>query len=167
MLQLLAGILTPDEGKILYEGQAITNNRDYKALCLYHGHLSGLHPELSICENLHFWAKIRGDLSLLDAALHYFDLTAYASMQVQTLSAGWKQRTALAKLICCPANVWLLDEPVSHLDEEGIALLESLIATRREQGGIIVMSLHGHVSSEHVNILNISEFDNDAYTYSA
>ncbi|MCI5050321.1 MAG: heme ABC exporter ATP-binding protein CcmA [Rickettsiales bacterium] len=158
LLKLLAGVLQPSYGEILFNNSNISNSPLYGKHVAYVGHRLAVVPYLTVEENLQFWAKLYDRSELLDAALHYFDLNRYRDVLSAHLSAGWKQRVALARLILSPASVWLLDEPASHMDDEGVALMESLVATRKEQGGIIVMSLHSHVSEEHVSILNIDSY---------
>ena len=62
--------------------------------------------------------------------------------KVGKLSAGWQRRVLLAKLLCCPATIWLLDEPTNNLDKLGKELLFNLINVRVKEGGIVIAATH-------------------------
>lgn len=126
---------------------------------LYHSHKRGLTPSMSVHENVAFWGKVSGYPELIDAALHYFDLEDIADTRVDTLSAGWQQRVALTRLITIPSPLWLLDEPTNNLDQEGIGLLHSLMQTRMEQGGIILIATHLELQGEKVEKLEINRLN--------
>jgi heme exporter protein A len=126
---------------------------------LYIGHKRGLTPSMSVADNVSFWAKVSGHPELTAAAMHYFDLDDIPNATVSELSAGWQQRVALTRLITIPTGVWLLDEPMANLDAAGISLLQSLIQSRLEQGGIILIATHMQLQGERVKTLNISELN--------
>ena len=66
-----------------------------------------------------------------------------ADVPARLLSAGQRQRTALARLKLQSRLVWLMDEPFSALDVDARAALEADIATHRNAGGAIIASIHG------------------------
>lgn len=156
LLKLMAGILKPKAGRIEYDGQNIQDIRHFGANIAYIGHELAIKPQLTVYENIEFWGRMYKRPELIDTALRYFDLDTHYDMPCGLLSAGWKQRVALARLIVSPAKIWLLDEPMTHMDNEGIALIESLIATRKEQSGCIIMSLHGSIKSDNIKTFNIN-----------
>ncbi len=59
-----------------------------------------------------------------------------------TLSAGERQRLALARLLCRDADVYLLDEPDANLDAEGVALVAELLRELARKGKIVVVAAH-------------------------
>ena len=101
-----------------------------------------LKPQLSIRSNLQFYAKLSATFEAVESAISFFKLTDFAESPVKYLSSGVKQRAKLAKLLACPATLWLLDEPSNHLDEEGANLLKSLILTRIKENGIVIIATH-------------------------
>ncbi len=159
LLKLLARLLKAEKGTIRWQGNAIERIPDYGRQMLYIGHTPALKGALTPQEMIRFWARLYGNDELIEAALHYFDLGAYAQLPCRELSAGWQQKVALARLVVSPARLWLLDEPASHLDREGSRLLQSLITTRKEQGGCILMAMHGEVEAEGVKKLNLDELN--------
>ena len=155
LLKCIAGLLPAAAGDIRLNGKHI---RDYGSeALLYLGHLRGLSLPMSVEDNVAFWAQAYGQPELIEAALHYFDLEDIADVPVRTLSAGWQQRVALTRLLTVPGVVWLLDEPLANLDQEGTGLLYSLLQTRMERGGIILLASHAKVQGERIKTINISE----------
>ena len=53
----------------------------------------------------------------------------------------------LAKLLCCPTTIWLLDEPTVNLDKEGKELLFNLVSVRVKEGGIVIIATHDEIFS--------------------
>lgn len=155
LLRLVASILKPETGEILLDGNPIKTVADYTAKALYIGHRTALKPSMTPRETVQFWSGVYGTQELEAAAIHYFGLERYADVACEYLSAGWRQKVALTRMILSPAKLWILDEPASHLDIEGSSLLQSLIVTRKEQGGMILMSMHGQVEAEGVQQIDL------------
>lgn len=158
LLLMLAGLLAPAEGKILWKGEAISGNVEYQRALAYVGHRNAVKAAWDPQENLAFWAALHGTDMLLPAALRYFDLDRFAGTPCAALSAGWQRRVALARLILMPGAVWLLDEPGNFLDTEGAALAGSLIETRVRQGGIVLVATHAPEQAEGALTLNLEDF---------
>ena len=158
LLRILAGLMQPAEGKILWQGKPIRGNESFADNMLFIGHQNALKPELSVYDNLQFWAALRGTEMLVPAALQFFRLTPMMNMPAGRLSAGWQRRVALARLLATPSHLWLLDEPSTNLDDEGQRLVEGLIETRIAQGGMVVLSSHHKPKLNVQNCLDVSEY---------
>lgn len=158
LLMALAGLIMPSGGDIGYEGVPLIKHARYPSHALYLGHERGLYSQLTVFENVAFWARMARNPDTIDAALSYFDLDELRDFPLHLLSEGWKQRVTLTRLLTMPQKLWLLDEPTAHLDQECIALLHSLISTRLEQGGIIVMTTHAQVKGGRFKLLNINDY---------
>ncbi|HEU5320921.1 MAG TPA: ATP-binding cassette domain-containing protein, partial [Methylomirabilota bacterium] len=80
-----------------------------------------------------------------------------AELPARLLSAGQRRRVALARLLASPAPLWLLDEPTTALDDDGVARLARMVADHRATGGLVVLSSHGDpgVAGE---VLALAEF---------
>lgn len=150
LLKTLAGLLPIHRGRIQLNGQWPSATPP-----LYLGHKRGLSLGMSVMDNVSFWAKASAVAELTAAALRYFDLEDAASVTVNELSAGWQQRVALTRLITMPNHLWLLDEPTANLDIEGMALLQSLLQSRAEQGGIIVIASHMQMHGANIKSLHL------------
>lgn len=172
LLKTIAGLIPIHQGNIRYTSaeppeQANPTGRgraevgasphDIFPRPVYLGHARGLTPGMSVYDNVVFWARASGHPELTDAALHYFDLSDIPDAPVESLSAGWQQRVALTRLITLPSGLWLLDEPTANLDSEGTSLLQSLMQTRLEQGGIILVATHLDMQGDRIKALNLDE----------
>lgn len=156
LLKAMAGLFPLASGSIDWNGKPVAQSEHYPNNILYLGHKRGLRLSMSVLDNVKFWAQMRGNNELIGAALHYFDLEAVASAPCHTLSAGWQQRVALTRLLTMPSSLWLLDEPTANLDEEATSLLHSLIMSRIEQKGIVVMTTHADVQGDKHKTLDLN-----------
>ena len=82
---------------------------------------------------------------LIPAALKITELEEMADIFCYKLSAGNRQKLAIAKLLISSSNIWVLDEIDSALDDANTALLRNLMATKANNGGIIFFSSHRDV----------------------
>lgn len=69
-------------------------------------------------------------------------LQGFEDLPCYSLSAGQQRRVALARMLISSANVWILDEPFTAIDKQGVKLLEKLMASHVSNGGVIVLSTH-------------------------
>lgn len=147
LLKLIAGIIPPDSGQILWPSA--------RHEIVYIGHKPAIHGAFTVDEMLRHWCALHDAAALYDAAIHFFDLERFLYFKTSNLSAGWRQKLALCRLIVQPAGLWLLDEPASHLDEHSVGLLQSLISSRKEQGGLVLIAMHGNAESGDIKIINL------------
>jgi len=143
LLKILAGIYPIKPNTIYYHGKDILQDLlEYKKQINYIGHKHGLKLELSVLDNLKFWASLKGWELALDAAIHTLGLTSLVDSAVYQLSAGWQKKVSLARLLLSPASIWLLDEPFSNLDNEGADILKNMIIARLNHNGIVIITSH-------------------------
>ena len=143
LMRLMAGLGTPAEGKIAWDGQPVDDDPDaHRARLHYVGHLDAVKPTLTVAENVTFHAAVRGAHTAIDDALDAFGLTVLADQPGRFLSQGQRRHTALARLLASPAELWLLDEPTLGLDVASVARLASAIARHRAGGGRVVLATH-------------------------
>lgn len=145
LLRLLAGLMTPTDGQVLLDGQPLAMQRQAQAGCLlWIGHAAGIKDLLTAQENLHWLSALQGRVSptAIDQALDRVGLRGFEDVPCQTLSAGQRRRVALARLYLEAPPVWILDEPFTALDREGVAQLEAHLATHCDQGGGVVLTTH-------------------------
>ena len=157
LLRAMAGLHHVEDGRILLCDIPLSMHDSYPKMIAWLGHKRALKLHMTVEANVAHWARMQGVPENIEAALEYFDLGPYRSMPCGQLSAGWKERVALTRLLTTQATLWLLDEPMAHLDEQGAALVQSIILTRAEQGGIIFMSNHARIESNKVKRINLSE----------
>jgi len=134
LIRLLAGILTASTGAI----------RSTAAGIAYVGHLLAIKDDLTVVENVRFARDFLGaGTQSVSAIVNQLGLQRVADQLARTLSAGQRKRCALARLLLSPAELWLLDEPYSNLDDEGVALVDRLLQEHSRQGGGCVLATHG------------------------
>jgi ABC-type transport system involved in cytochrome c biogenesis, ATPase component len=69
-------------------------------------------------------------------------LQGFEDVPCHTLSAGQQRRVALARLYLDSPPLWILDEPFTALDKQGVAQLEEHLARHCESGGMVVLTTH-------------------------
>jgi heme exporter protein A len=160
LLRLLATLLTPEAGRVLWGGAPVTDDIAAYRLCLHYvGHLDPIKSALTVRETLGFWTTLVGsEANLLDRALATFGLDKVASWPCGWLSAGQRRRLVLARLIAIPAPLWLLDEPGAALDADAAALLNDAIAAHRRAGGRVVAATHQPLALPGAAELQLGDF---------
>lgn len=146
LLRILSGLSRPSDGEVHWRGRNIEVQRaDYFSIMAYLGHSLGIKSELSALENLRVslaLADVCFDRDRVENALVQVGLAGREDIPARTLSAGQKQRIALARLLACPAIVWILDEPFTALDVSGVALVRRLLEEHLVRGGLAVLTSH-------------------------
>ena len=146
LLRMLAGLTLPESGEIRLDGARVAPaSRELRAAVTWCGHAHALKDELSVRENLASLAALSGgdvDDAALDAALDRVALGSRRSLPARALSQGQRRRVGLARLALSRRRVWILDEPTTALDADGVATLESLVAAHLEAGGLAVAATH-------------------------
>jgi heme exporter protein A len=138
LLRALAGLL-PAEGRVELDGRRL--DRDARAEIVgYAGHLDAVKPQLTVGENLGFWAGLFGGEP--GSALAAFGLAGIADRPAHLLSAGQKRRLGLARLLLAPRRLWLLDEPTVSLDAAAVAALLAALRAHAAAGGIAIVATH-------------------------
>jgi len=138
LIRLLAGVLHPTSGKVESTAQRIS----------YVGHLLGIKDDLSVEENLRFMKRFLNFNQGADNT-PVFDLVGrlglgrVARQLTRTLSAGQRKRCALARLLMGAYDLWLLDEPYSNLDDQGISLVDQMLQEHLDRGGACALTTHG------------------------
>lgn len=141
LLRLLAGLVRPIAGRLLWRGEdALADLPTHAQRVTYVGHLDAVKPGLTVGENLAFSARLIGG-SVTDA-LAAVGLTELADLPARMLSAGQKRRLALARLGLSQAELWLLDEPTLGLDTASIGRFGTMLKAHRERGGLVVAATH-------------------------
>ena len=157
LLATLAGLRAQDAGCLSIAGLALpqaSQGRGARAMARVRGYLSqhqidpfastvmeavlvGRHPHLGRWD----WESAE-DRRIAGAALDEVDLCGFAEREVQTLSGGERQRLAVAQLLAQQPQLFLLDEPLTHLDLSHQVAVMDLFARRATAGAAIVAVLH-------------------------
>jgi len=154
LLSVLAGLRTPHSGEVLINGATYAAlgarqsalirgwlpqaRGDAFASTVLETALVGRHPHLDRWD----WESEK-DLYIVRQALAAVDLSAFEKRDIQTLSGGERQRLAIATLLAQAPRVFLLDEPIAHLDlKHQIAMLELFSNAATQCNAALAMVLH-------------------------
>ena len=143
LLKIIAGLNSPELGSIEFD-QNKSNSETYQIETLYLGHYAALSSELSCIENLEYLTNLNTEILSpnFHGALKEVGLENYEHEPAGNLSAGQKRRVALSLLFISQSRVWLLDEPFTALDSDGIKIIENQIEKHCANGGLCILTTH-------------------------
>lgn len=157
LIRLLVGLLRPKYGRILILGQ--TPSRKMAHLTGYMPQLHSLYTELSVMQNVDFFARIyrvtdraeRGQR--VEQAIRLVDMWGRRNEAVQKLSGGMKQRVSLACAIVHNPPLLFLDEPTVGLDPELRVTFWEYFATLTKKDSTLIISSHTMDDAAHCDSL--------------
>ena len=158
LLMQLAGLLPVLSGEVMYQGIA-----SLPVQPLYVSHQLGIHPNLTVAQNLTFLLNLYGISSStaeIDDALTWVGLQGFETISSSHLSAGQTRRITLARLYLLTPEVtplWLLDEPFTALDVDMVARMEDRLREFATAGGAILMTSHQAVGVAN-QVLDLSDY---------
>jgi len=143
--RLILDFLAKDSGKILWNGQPLTE-KDYSII----GYLPeerGLYPKVSIEEQLLFFAALRGKkkaeiVPKIDEWMEKFQVKGKKTDKVKSLSKGNQQKVQLIATLIHEPKLVILDEPFSGLDPVNAELLKDGIIELKGKGSCVIFSSH-------------------------
>ena len=127
---------------------------EYQTIVTYVGHHNALDYELSVIENLEFWAKLRNMEHAIAASFSLFELTPYEDTKICHLSQGWARKVELTKLLLTQTIIWVLDEPFVNLDQKGVDRLIEIMNVRCMNSGIVIFT--AQLPCIHDNVINLN-----------
>ena len=141
LIRCLVGLVRPDAGTARVLGRRMPD-LDVLARVGYMTQAPALYSDLSVVENLRFFAAISGGVARIDEALRFVDLEDRASSVVATLSGGMRTRASLACALVHEPELLLLDEPTVGVDPRLRAQLWDRFHAMTAAGRTIVVSSH-------------------------
>ena len=141
LLRVIAGLIPAQAGEISLNGTDFAERDDFQGQITYAGHLDAIKPQLSVRENLQFWAQLF-ESGNLDQTMQDFRLDEIADRPAHACSAGQKRRLGLARIAVTSRPLWLLDEPTVSLDTETTARFAATIDAHCAAGGIAFIATH-------------------------
>jgi len=134
LLRCVAGLTRAETGAVERSGDFV-----------YAGHLPAINDSLDAAENLNSLLALRGveaAAPAVDAAIDRVGLAKRRMLPARRLSAGQRRRIGLARLALDPAPIWILDEPLTALDDAGRSLFEELLHDHVRGGGLALVATH-------------------------
>lgn len=136
LLRIIAGILRPSSGVITHCFQ-----HSFSTPTAYVGHRLGLHPFLTVRENLAY-----GFASAVEDQLNRFldelKLHDCLDKELHILSQGQAHKISLIQMLLQHAELWIMDEPFTNLDDVGETWLWHQMLTHQSQGGSVIFTAH-------------------------
>lgn len=161
LYQILTTLLNPDEGAATVAGLDVV--KDYKKLRTRIGYMPekfSLYPDLTVDENLHFFAslfgvRVKDNFNLI--APIFEQLKKFPNRMAGALSGGMKQKLALGCALIHRPRVLLLDEPTTGVDAVSRSEFWDMLATLKEKGITILVStsyMDEAERCEHIALIN-------------
>lgn len=146
LLNILATLLSPSKGRVLYgDRTAADAGAALRTQIGMLGHDLFLYPELTARENLTFFGELYGlpDVARsVGSALEQSGLDARADDFVSGFSRGMRQRVALERALLHHPRLILLDEPFTGLDQASVSALSTRLRDQQRAGCLIVLATH-------------------------
>ena len=145
LLRLCAGLCSLESGQGWVLGHDLgAERRMVRRRVALLGHRTGLYDDLTVAENVSFWARAAGVGSDdVDEALERLSLTGrLADTRAGRLSAGQRRRASIASLIVRRPELWLLDEPHAGLDQQSRDTVDTMVRDAAGAGATVVMASH-------------------------
>ena len=154
LMRCLAGLLPADHGVVYWNKKPISHpDSGYFQDLIFLAHSLSMKNELTIAENLRFYANLRlkgrvhqkslsNDIS---GVLRELGIGGLENRMFAELSAGQQHKVALARLMLEPAKIWILDEPFVNLDQKTRGWLADKTLAFKEQGGGVLFTSHHHI----------------------
>ena len=153
LLRVIAGLEYPEAGSIAIDGRDVVKfpPEDRSVAIVFDR--DGLFPHLTVAQNLAFGTPHSRDGERIEDAARRFGIANHLRKRPGVLSAGERQRAALARALLSEPRVLLLDEPLSHLEPSmRTEARRSFAEYSQSFGGAIV-----HVTHDHAEALSAGE----------
>ena len=159
LLKAILNILEPSFGSIYWKGKLLKKNLyDFYNHVTYIGDTTSSLKKLTIKDNINIWKKFfisNINNAQIETALQTLKLDNYFNKKVGTLSFGETKKLEFLRLIIENKKVWILDEPLSNLDEDSIELMKQTFEDHCNKEGSIIFSSHqnpGIYVTEEINL---------------
>jgi ABC-2 type transport system ATP-binding protein len=146
LLRILSTVMEPTSGSAQLAGfDVMKQSEEVRALLGYMPQAFSLYPDLSVMENLKFFAAIndvpaREQKKRIDELLEFARLTEFTTRRSENLSGGMRKKLALACALIHEPKILLLDEPTTGVDPVSRRELWHLLAKVIQQGVTVLVS---------------------------
>ena len=164
-LRIIAGLETPDEGRVILNGQDVTdsepNKRDVNTVFQNYA----LFPHMTVAANIGYSLKLKKRpkdeiKKAVDDALALVQLSGYGKRMPAELSGGQRQRVAIARAVVNRPSVLLLDEPLGALDLQLRRQMQlELKALQKQLGITFIYITHALNMSDRIAVMKDGRFE--------
>ena len=150
LLRILAGLYEDFDGEVEW---------DLEHYPLFSGHRPGVNDLMTARENLLWAASLYSqDVSSsdIDEALSQVSLGSHEDVLCVAMSEGQRRRVGLARLYLLYNPVWILDEPLTAIDRDGVGRITQRINEHLTDGGVLVFASHHEVAIENLQRIELA-----------
>ena len=146
LLKTILNIIEPSVGSIYWKGKLLKKNLyDFYNNVTYIADRTSSLKKLTLKDNINIWKKLflsNINNSQIEIALKTLKLDKYLNQKVGRLSLGETKKLEFLRLIIENKNLWILDEPLSNLDDDSIELMKQTFEDHCAKEGSIIFSSH-------------------------
>lgn len=153
LLNIIAGLIRPTAGAIIFEGDDITSKQPKEILKFRKEHVGIILQNFSLLNDRNVYANVELPLkiqkvskskrkALVNKYLSMVDMSDKINAYPRQLSGGQKQRVAIARALISDADIILADEPTGSLDEKNAEQIVSILREIANLGKIVIMVTH-------------------------
>jgi len=146
LLKAILNLIEPSSGAIYWKGKLLKKNLyNFFSHVTYIADRTSSISKLSVQENIKIWKKIfLSNISnaQVENILKTLKLNIYLDQKVNSLSFGETKKLEFLRLIIENKKIWILDEPLSNLDNESIDVIAQTFEDHRSNEGSIIFSSH-------------------------
>jgi heme exporter protein A len=148
ILRLLLGFINDYDGDIYWNDSEVPSKLQEKDIhCFYQGHQIGIKPLLTVYENLKFSSSgFNSSEEEITSVANKVGIKTFLNRQSASLSAGQNRRIAIGRWLLKDFNLYLIDEPFTALDDEGVELIKDVVTELNNRGASFLIT--GHRPSE-------------------
>ncbi len=155
LLRIIAGLEEQDKGELNLRDNS-NDKVPFRGNISYLGHKLALKEELSVQENITFWERF------YNCRLPYDDyknlgMEDLGLQKVEDLSQGQKKKVALFRIIMANKKIWLLDEPLSNLDEHTTDYFKNYLLSKIHDNKLIIVTSHARLNMKKESAIYIGE----------
>ncbi len=152
LLRLMAGVIEPTKGNVLFKGEKVSSMRNKLGVV---PESTGLYSRLTAWENIRYHSRIYGveDEVAWNRVSNFakqLDLSDSLSRHTKGFSRGMRQKTALLRALAHGPDILLLDEPTAGLDVTSARTVRKLVSKLRDEGGTVIYSTHHLAEAQQV-----------------
>ena len=156
LMRTLCGLVQAEEGEIFWNNSSIKKNSiEYFRNLAYIGHDNGIKGDLTPVENLEIDRSIRQNASGLSyqEILERVGIAKLAHRPCRFLSAGQKRMVAMGRLLASNLKLWILDEPLTSLDEQAQTRFLFILQEHLKNQGVVIATSHQELDWQQVRVI--------------
>ena len=146
LLKTILNLIEPSSGTIYWKGKSLKSNLyDFYNHITYISDKTSSLDKLTVKENINIWKKIflsKINKDQIENILKTLKLNSYLNQKVNSLSFGEAKKLEFLRLIIENKKIWILDEPLSNLDEESIGVIKQTFEDHCSKEGSVIFSSH-------------------------